>query len=164
MNDFFSCVNNFEIVSLNVSQKTGTRKTPVKSLLLVEGIGAEGDAHAGLLPDRQLSLLAIEEIEFASKNAQSNKCNLIPDGINIGPGDFAENVTTRGVALHELPLGTKIKLGTAILEVSKIGKECHTGCEIRNLIGDCIMPKKGIFAKVIKTGEVNIEDCGYYNI
>jgi MOSC domain-containing protein YiiM len=139
-----------EIVSLNVSDRKGVRKTPVESIVLVEGSGVAGDAHAGAIEDRQVSLLASEEIEAANEA--------------LKPGDFAENITTRGVRLHELPIGTKIELGGTLLEVSKIGKECHTACEIRTLVGDCIMPRRGIFARVLKGGEVSREDRGHYRI
>lgn len=139
-----------EIVSLNVSDRKGVRKTPVESIVLVEGSGVAGDAHAGAIEDRQVSLLASEEIEAANEA--------------LKPGDFAENITTRGVRLHELPIGTKIELGGTLLEVSKIGKECHSACEIRTLVGDCIMPRRGIFARVLKGGEVSREDRGHYRI
>ena len=86
----------------------------------------------------------------------------VPSGLSLDVGDFAENITTRGIELFTLPLGTKIYIGDTILEVSKIGKECHKGCDIKNLVGDCIMPKRGIFARVIKGGEVNLEDTCYY--
>jgi MOSC domain-containing protein YiiM len=140
----------FEIVSLNVSERTGTRKRPVDRVGFAEGAGIVGDAHSGLLERRQVSLLAIEEIEAAFAG--------------LGPGDFAENLTTRGLALHELPLGARLEIGTALLEVSQIGKECHTACEIRKLVGDCAMPKKGIFARVLRAGEASREDRGHYRI
>lgn len=155
----------FDIASLNVSEKTGTRKRPVDSITLVAGEGVAGDAHSGVLENRQVSLLAIEDIETASKTA----CGAYPERGGEGdfalvPGDFAENITTRGAVLYELPLGTKIELGEALLEVSKIGKECHSGCEIKRLVGDCIMPRRGIFARVLRGGEVRREDRGHYRI
>ena len=156
----------FEIVSLNVSTKTGTRKTPVEAFVLVEGSGVEGDAHAGVLEDRQVSFLASEEIAEANATiaaGQGAGCTkALPGGIK--PGDFAENITTRGVRLHELPLGTILEIGGAVLEVSRIGKECHAACEIRRLVGDCIMPRRGIFARVMKGGEVGRADSGHYRI
>ena len=151
----------FEIVSLNVSRKTGTRKTPVESAVLVEGSGVEGDAHAGVLERRQVSFLAVEEIEGASAQL-AGECSLAGGLDHLAPGDFAENVTTRGVALHLLPLGTEIRIGEAMLEVSQIGKECHAACEIRRLVGDCVMPRKGIFARVVRGGRVSREDRGHY--
>jgi MOSC domain-containing protein YiiM len=151
----------FEIVSLNVSPKTGTRKTPVESVVLAEGSGIDGDAHAGLLEKRQVSFLAAEEIEGASAQL-AGKCALAGGLDHLAPGDFAENVTTRGVALHLLPLGTEISIGEALLEVSQIGKECHVGCEIRRLVGDCVMPRKGIFARVVRGGRISREDRCHY--
>lgn len=155
-----------EIVSLNVSVRKGVRKLPVESVVLVEGSGVAGDAHSGAIEDRQVSMLAFEDIESANeilKTRELSGCAAAPPG-GIKPGDFAENITTRGVALHELPLGTRIELGVTLLEVSKIGKECHSSCEIRTLVGDCIMPRRGIFARVLKGGEVSREDRGHYRI
>ncbi len=157
----------FEIVSLNVSERTGVRKHPVRSIVLVEGRGVEGDAHAGLLDDRQVSLLAAEDIEAASAALASKEplsCVKAGPDATLKPGDFAENVTTRGVALHELPVGTRIELGAALVEVSKIGKECHAACEIRRMVGDCVMPRRGIFVRVLRGGEVRVEDRGRYRI
>lgn len=153
----------FEIVSLNVSETTGTRKKPVDSFLLVEGVGVEGDAHAGLIENRQVSLLAVEEIEKASEQLGKSGCALTSALDHLSPGDFAENITTRGVPLHLLPVGTMLRIGNVELEVSKIGKECHTACEIRRLVGDCVMPKKGIFARVVSGGEVHREDSCHYS-
>jgi MOSC domain-containing protein YiiM len=149
----------FEIVSLNVSEKTGTRKRPVPVVRFAVGTGIEGDAHAGILEIRQVSLLAAEEIERASAT-----CAKAAPGSALVPGDFAENVTTRGVVLHELPLGTRLYIGTAELELSKIGKECHAACEIRRLVGDCVMPRRGVFARVLRTGEARVADRGRYRI
>ncbi|WP_157153166.1 MOSC domain-containing protein [Brachyspira murdochii] len=142
----------FELVSLNVSKNTGTVKTPVDKITLVEDKGVLNDAHFNKLTDRQVSILAIEDIEYTNNKMQST----------LKAGDFAENITTRGIELFTLPIGTKIYIGDTILEVSKIGKECHKSCDIKNLVGDCIMPKRGIFARVIKGGEVNLEDTCYY--
>lgn len=154
----------FEIVSLNVSTATGTRKKPVASIFLMEGSGIEGDAHAGLIDERQVSLLAVEEIETASAQLGKGACALASTLDRLVPGDFAENITTRGVRLHLLPLGTRISIGEVVLEVSKIGKECHAACEIRRLVGDCVMPRKGIFARVLKGGEVRRENRCHYGI
>ena len=123
----------FSLVSLNISENTGTIKTPVKSIILVEDKGVFNDAHFDKLTDRQVSLLAIEDIEYTNKKMNTN----------LKPGDFAENITTKGVELYNLEIGTKIYIGKTILEVSKIGKECHNGCDIKKLVGDCIMPKRG---------------------
>jgi MOSC domain-containing protein YiiM len=156
-------IANFEIVSLNVSEKTGVRKKPVSAVVLEKGKGVVGDAHAGIIENRQVSLLAIEEIEQASASLSEASCALLGGKKQLEPGDFAENVTTRGVVLHELPLGTILSIGQTVLEVSKIGKECHADCEIRRLVGDCVMPRKGIFARVIAGGEVHREDSCHYS-
>jgi MOSC domain-containing protein YiiM len=140
----------FEIVSLNVSKRKGTAKEPVDSMVLVRGMGAEGDAHAGA-GDRQVSLLAFEDIEAARAS-----------GAHVAPGSYAENITTRGIDLPALPIGTRLRISESVLEVSRIGKECHEGCEIRRTTGDCVMPRRGIFARVIVGGRVGREDqCSY---
>jgi cyclic pyranopterin phosphate synthase len=140
----------FAIVSLNLSERKGTVKTPTGALDLVEGMGVAGDAHAGA-GNRQVSLLAIEDIE-ASR----------PGALEAEPGAFAENITTRGVDLPSLPLGARLEIGDAVLEISQIGKECHGGCAIRKATGDCIMPRRGVFARVLVGGRVRREDsCRY---
>ena len=144
----------FKLISLNISKNTGTVKTPVDSITLVEEKGVLNDAHFNKLSDRQVSILSIEDIEYTNNNMNTN----------LKPGDFAENITTKGVELFTLPIGTKLYIGDTILEVSKIGKECHKGCDIQKLVGKCIMPKKGIFARVIKGGEIKLEDTCYYCI
>jgi len=142
----------FSIVSLNSSDRKGTVKTPVGFLDLVAGLGAAGDAHAGP-GKRQLSLLGAEDIEaFRAR------------GIEVGPGEFAENITTRGIDLPSLPLGTRIEIGNAILEISQIGKECHAGCAIRRLTGDCVMPRRGVFAYVVAGGRIGRADTGHYSL
>jgi MOSC domain-containing protein YiiM len=141
----------FTIVSLNLSERKGTVKRPVGFLELVAGMGAAGDAHAGA-GNRQLSLLAVEDIEAARAA-----------GIEAAPGDFAENVTTRGVDLPSLPLGARLEIGSAVLEISQIGKDCHEGCAIRRATGECIMPRRGVFARVLVGGRVGLEDsCRYH--
>jgi MOSC domain-containing protein YiiM len=155
----------FRIVSINISKRKGTRKGPVPEALLVPGMGIEGDAHAGVQEDRQVSLLALEEIEQASARLSEmarGKCALVGALDHLSPGDFAENITTKGVPLHCLPLGTKLQIGETVLEVSKIGKECHSACEIRRLVGDCVMPRRGIFARVLVGGRIRCEDRGHY--
>jgi MOSC domain-containing protein YiiM len=140
----------FRIVSLNLSEGKGTAKFPVAGLELVAGEGAAGDAHAGP-GDRQLSLLGIEDIE-----------GFLGGGIAVAPGSFAENITTAGVDLPSLPLGTRLEIGNAVLEVSQIGKDCHEGCAIRRAAGDCVMPRRGVFARVIVGGRIGLEDsCRY---
>jgi MOSC domain-containing protein YiiM len=116
--------------------------------LLEEEFGLAGDAHADCCTHRQVSLLAIESI---------NKMR--GAGFDVGPGDFAENLTTEGVDLASLPVGTRLSIGQdAVLEVTQIGKECHTGCAIFRQVGKCIMPKEGVFARVIRGGVVKAGD------
>jgi MOSC domain-containing protein YiiM len=139
----------FTIVSINVSGKKGAKKTPVASALVREDHGIEGDAHAGFM-HRQVSLLAEESI--AKMQAK---------GLKVNPGDFAENITTRGIELTSLPIGTRIALGSGVeLQVTQIGKVCHTRCEIFKQAGDCVMPKEGIFAKVLRGGRLSAGDTG----
>lgn len=138
------------VVSINISKVKGTVKTPIEKGLFKIDHGLEGDAHAGNW-HRQVSLLGMESINKAKLALTDNKNILIP-------GKFAENITTEGIILHELPVGTKLKIGDVLLEITQIGKECHLGCEIRTLIGDCVMPKEGIFAKVLKEGYIKPSD------
>ncbi len=141
----------FNLVSLNISKEKGTVKSPVGRIILKRGHGIEGDAHAGD-HHRQVSFLGAEDIDEMRKKLDSLK-----------PGDFAENITTRGVDLPSLPVGTRIIMGEAVLEVTQIGKKCHRGCEIMKLTGECAMPERGIFARVIKGGVVTNEStCSYH--
>ena len=142
----------FEILSLNISKEKGTPKTPVPRMVLIPDQGIEGDAHAGP-GNRQVSLLADEDIDTMREKLDS-----------LVPGDFAENITTRGIDLPSLPVGTRLYIGGAVLEISQIGKECHSGCAIREKTGDCVMPRRGVFAKVIEGGEITDEDTGHYDI
>lgn len=137
-------VNNMSatVVAVCISQNKGERKTQVASIELRENHGVIGDAHAGDW-HRQVSLLALESIA---------KMQLL--GINVSPGDFAENITTRGIELLKLPVGTRLALGDALLEVTQIGKECHARCAIYDQTGDCVMPKEGVFARVLQGGTV----------
>jgi MOSC domain-containing protein YiiM len=132
-----------EIVSINISKKRGEMKTPLKSCFLVEDFGIEGDAHAGKWK-RQLSLLAFESIEQMIEMGSKG----------LVPGNFAENITTVGLELYTLPVGTKLSLGSCIVEITQIGKKCHTHCEVYESIGSCIMPTEGIFARVLNGGEI----------
>ncbi len=144
--------HSFRIVSLNVSERTGEQKRPAASgfVTLREHHGIVGDAHAGDW-DRQVSLLAIEDVEMMRGR-----------GIEIGFGDLAENITTQGADLAALPVGTRLYLGEAVLEVTQIGKDCHSRCSIYEAVGDCVMPRRGVFARVVKGGEVCREsDCSY---
>jgi len=135
-----------KVLAVNVSLNKGERKTPSPAVTLREEHGIEGDAHAGDW-HRQVSLLAMESI--AKMQAL---------GLKVGEGDFAENITTEGVDLVNLPIGARIELGETVLEVTQIGKECHTRCAIFYQAGDCVMPKEGIFARVLKGGVVRPGD------
>ncbi len=132
----------FKVVSVNISENTGEKKKPVDKVMLKARHGILGDAHAKDW-HRQISLLAKEDID-----SMRNK------GIELKYGDFAENITTEGIALSALPVGTRLKIDNAILEITQIGKECHMGCEIRKQVGDCVMPRRGVFAKVLVGGEI----------
>ncbi|GAB4388498.1 MAG: MOSC domain-containing protein [Thermodesulfovibrionales bacterium] len=135
------------VVSINISDRKGVRKKPVDEAEVREGFGIEGDAHASEKWHRQVSLLALESIR-----------KMQDMGLKVGPGDFAENVTTEGVDLPSLPLGTRMMLGAVEAEVSQIGKECHTRCAIYVQAGDCVMPKEGIFVKVLRGGRLKKGD------
>jgi MOSC domain-containing protein YiiM len=139
--------NSGVVVSVNLSERKGVRKTPVDRGTLVFDRGFEGDAHAGDW-HRQVSLLGQESIDA-----------MVAEGLEVGPGDFAENITTSGVDLPALPLGSLIEIGArAVLEVSQIGKVCHTKCAIYYQAGDCVMPREGIFAVVRTPGEIRVGD------
>ena len=129
-----------KIVSLNISKTTGTDKQPVETVTVKCDHGVVGDAHARDW-HRQISLLAIESI---------NKMR--EQGLELQPGSFAENITTEGIDLLNLPIGTRLITDSVELEITQIGKKCHAKCNIFQQVGDCIMPKEGVFAKVIKEG------------
>ncbi len=136
-----------KIVSIAVSRKKGTPKTPVAEARLSPEHGLEGDAHAGPW-HRQVSLLASEQIEDARRR-----------GLEVSFGDFAENIATEGVDWKAVPVGTRVRLGSeAVLEITQIGKECHTRCAIFYKAGDCIMPREGVFARVVRGGTVRVGD------
>ena len=130
------------VVTVNISAAKGERKKPVDEVVLLPEHGIEGDAHAGPW-HRQVSLLAQESID-----------KMVAKGLSVGPGDFAENVTTTGIDVAALPIGTKLELGEALVEVTQIGKECHTRCAIYYQAGDCVMPREGIFVRVLSGGRV----------
>jgi MOSC domain-containing protein YiiM len=137
-----------KIVSLALSLKKGTPKTCVEEARLVADHGIQGDAHAGPW-HRQVSFLAAESIAAARQR-----------GLSVSFGDFAENVATEGVDWLKIPLGTRVRLGAAALvEITQIGKECHRKCAIYYQAGDCIMPKEGIFARVITGGTIRCGDA-----
>ena len=136
------------VVAVCRSDDKGTRKSNVQRGLLKEGYGLVDDAHADCNTHRQVSLLAVESIS-----------KMRDMGLDVAPGDFAENLTTEGLDLVSLPVGTRISVGEdAILEIAQIGKECHSGCAIFREVGKCIMPKEGVFARVIRGGLVNSGD------
>ncbi len=136
-----------KITSLAVSKKKGTVKKVIKSGKLIENHGFEGDAHAGDW-HRQVSFLSQENIDAAREK-----------GLDVSFGDFAENVATLGIDWKTIPVGTKVRLGeTAIVEITQIGKVCHKKCAIYYKAGDCIMPKEGVFAKVLHGGDVKLKD------
>ena len=136
-----------KIKAISVSTKKGTKKTNVPEANLKVDFGIEGDAHAGDW-HRQISLLASESID-----------KMIEQGANVSPGDFAENITTEGIVVAKLPIGSKLKIAETVeLEVTQIGKECHSHCEIFHQVGDCIMPREGIFTKVITAGTIKVGD------
>ena len=136
------------IVSINLSEKKGTVKQPAPSGRLLPDFGLEGDAHAGNW-HRQVSLLAQESIDRMTALG-------IP---GLTPGIFAENITTEGMELHTLPVGTRLRLGEALAEVTQIGKECHHHCEIFKKVGKCVMPKEGIFVRILQGGEIHPGDA-----
>ena len=142
----------FSVLSINVSDRTGVQKRPVENAVLRENHGIVGDAHAGDW-HRQVSLLAAEDID-----------TLRGKGMEIGFGDFAENITTRGIDLASLPVGARISIGPALLEITQIGKVCHTGCAISRTTGDCVMPRKGVFARVVVGGEIERESRCHYDL
>ena len=138
------------VYSLNISKKQGEKKKPVGECIFIENYGIQGDVHAGLIDTRQVSLLSWDRIK--EKNGSLGK------DYKLQPGDFAENITIEGIELIKLKIGDRLKIKDVILEVSQIGKKCHTECEIYKQLGWCIMPKEGIFARVIKGGKVKKND------
>jgi len=137
-----------KVISINISDKKGMRKKAVETAALRENYGIESDAHASETWHRQVSLLALESID-----------KMRAMGLKVGPGDFAENITTEGIDLVALPVGTKMTIGSDVeAEVSQIGKVCHTRCAIYHQAGDCVMPKEGIFVKVLKGGTIRTGD------
>jgi MOSC domain-containing protein YiiM len=135
------------IRAISVSEQKGIQKVNVPEAELRAGFGIVGDAHAGNW-DRQISLLDVESIDIMAAK-----------GAKVSPGDFAENITTEGIDLSELKIGDKLKLGTDVeIKITKFGKQCHGHCIIYEKIGDCIMPRKGVFAKVGKEGSIRVGD------
>jgi len=137
------------VVAVCKSREKGTKKKVVGDGILKEGYGLVDDAHADASTHRQVSLLAVESIG-----------RMRAKGYKVGSGDFAENLTTEGIDLVSLPVGTHVSIGKdIILEISQIGKECHTGCAIFQQTGKCIMPREGVFARVIRGGFVKAGDA-----
>ncbi len=135
------------IVSIAMSKKKGTRKECVEQAVLIKEHGLEGDAHAGPW-HRQVSFLAMESIDKAKAA-----------GLSVSFGDFAENIATEGIDWPRIPIGTRFKLGDSVLvEVTQIGKECHKKCAIYYQAGDCIMPREGVFARVLEGGLIHCGD------
>lgn len=134
------------VVAVCISENKGERKKPVSDVTVIVGHGVDGDAHAADW-HRQVSMLGMESIRKMQ--------NL---GLSVNTGDFAENITTSGIDLPSLPIGTKLKVGEAVLEVTQIGKECHTRCAIYHQAGDCVMPREGIFARVSQGGGIRPGD------
>ncbi len=128
------------VISINVSDGKGTIKNPVDSRKLIENFGLENDAHASSDTHRQVSLLAYESYQKGYDH--------------LPYGSFGENLTTKGIILHELPIGTVLKIGECVLEVSQIGKVCHKGCDISKITGKCVMPVEGIFCKVLSSDTI----------
>ena len=134
------------VLAVCVSDQKGVRKKPVKLIDILKQGGIIGDAH-GEDPQRRISLLGNESVEKLRDK--------IPE---LTAGDFGENILTEGITLYELPIGTRLKIGEVDLEITKIGKECHLGCAIKQLTGDCVMPREGVFAEVITEGIIRPND------
>lgn len=136
-----------KVLSVNISEIKGVPKKPIEKGYFEVNHGLKDDAHAGNW-HRQVSLLGQESIDKSKKDGLKDLC----------AGVFAENLTTEGIILYELPIGTKLIIGQTEMEVTQIGKECHAGCSIRELTGDCVMPREGIFTKVLKPGWIKAGD------
>jgi len=135
------------VVAVNISERKGVPKKTIEAGELIENFGLKGDAHAGNW-HRQVSLLGQESIDKMKALGIKGLCT----------GKFAENITTEGIELYSLKVGTRLKIGDALLEVTQIGKECYQKCAIYHQVGECVMPKEGIFARVIKGGTVKAGD------
>lgn len=136
------------VVAVSISDRKGVKKKNIAAGRLIENFGLESDAHAGNW-HRQVSLLAIESFE-----------KIRAKGLEVAPGDFAENITTEGIMLWQLPVGRRLRLGDRVLaEVTQIGKECHSRCAIFHQVGDCVMPREGIFVRILSGGTVKPGDA-----
>ena len=137
-----------EVIAVCSSRKKGTKKEAIAEGVFQQDYGMAGDAHADSSTHRQVSLLAVESIAKMQRL-----------GLNVGSGDFAENITSEGIDLVSMPIGSRLQVGNeTILEVTQIGKECHTKCAIYRQVGQCIMPEEGVFARVIQGGVVKAGD------
>ena len=137
-----------KVLAINLSKEKGVIKTPIEEGLFLENHGLKDDAHAGDW-HRQVSLLGNESVD---------KIRTLSVIDNLEAGIFAENILTEGIVLYELPIGTKLKIGDTLQEVTQIGKKCHHGCEIFQKVGDCVMPREGIFTKILKGGVIKVGD------
>ncbi len=136
------------VTAVSISRKKGEKKANIPAGKLIENHGLEDDAHVGDW-HRQVSLLAEESIAKIKEK-----------GLDVHAGDFAENITTEGIRLYELPIGTRLRAGDeSLLEVTQIGKECHARCAIFHQVGDCVMPREGVFVRVLKGGEIRPGDA-----
>lgn len=138
-----------KVLAVCVSDVRGIQKRPVEQAELRENHGIVGDAHAGTW-HRQVSLLGVDSMDKLQEKL---------DSIRLKPGDFAENILVGGMKVYELPVGTRLTVGTALCEVTQIGKECHQDCAIRKAAGDCVMPREGIFVRVLQSGTVKPGDA-----
>ncbi len=136
-----------KVIAVCISEVRGIQKHEVSSVTLVADFGIEGDAHAGNW-HRQVSLLDVDSVQKVQDKVS----------FDLAHGAFAENILTEGIVLYELPIGTRLQIGEATAEVTQIGKECHNDCAIRKAAGDCVMPREGIFVKVITGGAVRPGD------
>ncbi|MCF7929615.1 MAG: MOSC domain-containing protein, partial [Spirochaetales bacterium] len=134
----------FSVIGVSLSPERGVQKQQVEKIKLIRDYGVEGDGHAG--GPRQVSLLADEDVDIWRAK-----------GYTLGPGDFADNITTRGVELVSLPIGTRLRLGEALLEITQIGKDCEEDSVIYHVVEDCFMPERGVYARVLEGGEVSSE-------
>ncbi len=134
------------VAALSISERKGTPKTNVPAAWLVPDWGIQGDAHAGNW-HRQVSLLAVESIE-----------KMRIKGLDVGPGAFAENITTQFIDIPHLSIGDRVRIGETELEITQIGKECHSRCAIFQAAGDCVMPREGVFARVLVGGPIHVGD------
>lgn len=135
-----------KIMAVCISEKRGTQKKNIEKVRLIENFGLEGDAHGGNW-HRQVSLLSYEKVRTFEEK-----------GISVEDGAFGENLLVEGFDFKTLPIGTRFRCGEVLLEMTQIGKECHSHCEIYQAVGDCIMPREGVFARVLHGGMIQIGD------